>query len=166
MNDLLYKIATLLSFLLIGISSLMQNNTEKLAMRATLSNSIIIILLCIVFCIFIIIIISFYKRCQNKIIFQFQFSKNKKILNVINNHNYDVCIYIKALTESFVAKSTINKNDIKTNKNSFIIPSKMNDNIDININENDRTLLIFYHFVLPLPNDYCKGNIKLEVLYL
>ena len=165
MIDLLYRIATLLSFLLIGIGSLIQNNVKELAIT-TLIQSIITILSLIVSCIIAIIIIYFYRQKKDDIIFKF--NKKNKTLECINNSNHTICISHNIYSPTSLSeqwrKGFRQKLDEEPKLN-IIIPSGTKDIIFTSEESKaESSFTISYHFILPLSNDYCKGREKIKII--
>ena len=146
MIDLLYRIATLLSFLLIGIGSLIQNNVKELAIT-TLIQSIITILSLIVSCIIAIIIIYFYRQKKDDIIFKF--NKKNKTLKIINNSAHNICVY-----------DVLNKKNTPKRDN-LMVPSKTDFtiyNIEFSI-KTAKYSTIEYRYIININNDIYQNSL-------
>ncbi len=158
-NNFLLKIGSLLSFILIGLCSLLDNAR---AINETNICKIFIICIIAVLCIIsaTMIILSTLQKDID-----FKFNKKNKTLECINNSNHTMCIsYI--CTDSDPAEQWIKGFRQKLDEESkfnIIIPSGTKDIIFIS-EESDKLCAVFYHFILPLPNDYCKGSTKIKII--
>ncbi len=169
MSDLFYKIATLLSFLLIGTGSLLEAYKNNQEITSGLVQIALLILALISICIMIIIITYIYKQKKDDIIFKF--NKEKKILNIANNSRYAICIPDVFLLpnedfkkQNFVQSLSATRQGKKSIINA-IIPSNTKDIMDFNVKSFDnKSLIIVYHIILPLSNDYCKGIEKIKII--
>lgn len=162
MSDLFYKIATLLSFLLIGIGSLLEAYKDNQGMISSLVGIAIVILVLMSIC----IIIYIYIQTQNDIIFKF--NKKNKTLECINNSNHTMCIshtvYAPTSLSEQWRKGFRQKLDEEPKLN-IIIPSGTKDIIFTSEESKaESSFTISYHFILPLPNDYCKSRTKIKII--
>ena len=160
-NNFLLKIGSLLSFILIGLCSLLDNAR---AINETNICKIFIICIIAVLCIIsaTMIILSTLQKDID-----FKFNKKNKTLECINNSNHTICIsYIytgTALAEKW--RQGFRHKISEEQKFNIIIPSGTKDIIfTAKENNTGSSCTVSYHFILPLPNDYCKGSTKIKII--
>ncbi len=156
-NNFLLTIGSLCSFALIGLCSLL-DNAEKIIDKEFFKFFIVCVIVFI--CIIGIIILINYIFLED---INFKFNKQNKTLECINNSNHTICIsYISTVT-GLAAKWQ--KGFKETEKFNIIIPSGTKYTIFTSKESNKESFCtISYHFILPLPNDYCKGRTKIKII--
>ncbi len=161
-NNFLLKIGSLLSFILIGLCSLLDNAR---AINETNICKIFIICIIAVLCIIsaTMIILSILQKDID-----FKFNKKNKTLECINNSNHTMCIshtvYAPTSLSEQWRKGFRQKLDEEPKLN-IIIPSGTKDIIFTSEESKaESSFTISYHFILPLPNDYCKSRTKIKII--